>query len=255
MIIDIQELIDYIKCPVIYKLKKLNMYTPYISAHDKYNNDIHSFTYAYNALLSSNGSVNYDDVKQIFGSIYLGSKTQEDFIIVETGDSRDTLSTLRKKGTTNTLDFHEYNISNTYIPISIRYRYNVSISNITLTGTIDLIRQKDEEVHIINYIANSYNATGSLNNIETLAMVYAFRKIFKTKEDKAIIYLFDKNKELILDINKLQIKKLILNVINVSKAIRNNIIYFNSSDKCNSCAYYSICSNSKNLDLIFKKEV
>lgn len=258
MIIDIQDIEDFIFCPVYYKFKKLNIHTPYVDITKKYDEDIHKFTNGYNYFLETDGFINYDKVKQIFGSLWIGSKNQDDFIYIQTGDTNNTYANLRKKGIDNTLEFHDYNLKNQYNPLCFNYKYKVPImKNLYLTGTIDLIREKNKKVDVVNYISRSNYHTNInvTNNLESIAMAYAFRHIFNQNEDNLVLYLFDKRKEVNLSIDEHSFKKLKINVINIAKSINNNLIYFNSYDRCGRCPHSSTCKSDMYLDKAFNNKI
>lgn len=251
MIIDIQDIQDYMFCPVYLKLKKDNISTNNIYIQSKYDEVIKKFTYAYNDKLS-NDKVSFNDVKNYFGRLWMLNKNKEDYIYMQSSKN-DTYNKLRVKGINKTITFHEHNIKNPYKPIATNYKYAIDIMpNIKLTGSIDLIREKDNLVQVVSYIpTHNYSSINNLNNdIKTVASVFAFRKIFNTEEDSSVVYSFDRDKEYLLNINDTTFNKLKFNIMNVVNSIKNNIYYFTSYDRCSKCKYSNLCNQKKYINNI-----
>lgn len=249
MIIDIQDIQDYIFCPVYLKLKKKDISTNNIYIQSMYDEVIKNFTYAYNDKLS-NDKVSYSDVKNFFGRLWMLNNNKDSYIYMQSSKN-DTYNKLRIKGINKTIAFHEYNINNPYKPIATNYKYSIDItSNIKLTGSIDLIREKEGLVQVVNYIpSHNYSSLNILNNdVKTIASSLAFRKMFNIEEDCTIIYSFDRDKEIPLNINETSFNKLKFNVLNIVNSIKNNICYFTSYDRCTKCKYSSICNQKKYID-------
>lgn len=248
MIIDIKTIIDYSQCTLLCRYKLNGVYTPHTNLLDKYDSDMHKFASAYNLLLMDNQDINYKDVKKIFGSLWMGSKNKNKILFATTGDWRDTFNNKRKDGINSTLKYHDYTVEYPYIPIAVNYKYSVNITNnLTLTGTIDLIKQVDEDkIEIVNYNAHSRRAMeySIVNDIEVMAMVYAFRKEFNQIEDGCSIYCFDKNREYSVSHTDKCLETFRKSIINIAKAVHNNIYYYAPTYKCKQCIYKDCCSKN-----------
>lgn len=252
MIIDINEILDFLYCPLYYKFKATDVYTPYLKITEKYSSDIKKFMNAYNTFLAKDGEININVVKSIFGSLWIGQKNKDDFIFIDTGDNRDTFSYYRKRGTDDTLKYHELSVKKPYIPLINNYSYKVEITKgLYLTGNIDLISQHKEEIILVNYIPLSkfYTLSEIKNDINMMAMKYAYKKLFDSEPDKSLNYIVDKGKY--IESNKLNELKFKQTIINIAKIIKNNLIYCSSYDRCYKCNYKTMCENTNYVNKLF----
>lgn len=256
MTIDISQILEYLFCPVYYKLKSKGLHTSYIDSSIHYDNCLHKFVNAYNHKLNIDGSINYDSVKSIFSSLWIGTKTKEDYIFIET-NSTNRSSKIEKCAIESVLNFHSFNTKYPYSPIMVDYRYKVPIDkNIELTGCIELIREIDEKIEVVDYIskAHFFSAVANFDNdLNAIAMAYAFKHIFKYDADYMNMYYFNKCEEKRISPKEDDFYKLKKTVVNIAKCIHNNIIYYQTNDRCTKCGYHSMCRTTECYNTIFER--
>lgn len=246
---DIDHIVDYLFCPIYYKLRKNNISTNHIEYLTKYERDIKKFTSSYNFKLASN-TVSTGIVKQIFGKLWIKEK---DFVIADTSGCRNIYSDLRKKGISDTLFFHEAVKKNPYTPLLINLDYSIPFGDMHLRGRIPLLREKDNKVELVDYLGTSkhYLSSSIKDNINTVAAYFALEYLSEEKIDGVYIYVFDRRKY--VEITNIDTDKFYNNIINVTKAINSNIIYQGTYDRCFRCEYKKICPKIKKGDSLWKK--
>ena len=240
--IDIKEILDFLYCPMIVKYKRLGIITRYKNIKDKYEEDMKKFSYAYHLMQSHNG-ISIRDAKGIFAGLWLSNKT-DDYRYVDSGDLRNTQEFLRKKGIDSLIAFHERASTTAYFPIIFNYKYKVPVgTTIVLCGTIDLISQVGTSVELTCYkgLSQLYRKESLYNDLETVAMRYAFEYIFSIRPDKTTTYMLDTAKAYSCTQHNITI--LLDTIKAVAFAIENDMYYRASYDRCYKCIYNQECGN------------
>jgi hypothetical protein len=245
MIIDIKEVLAYSKCPMFYKNKYiLDKTNKYIEVSERYEEDVQKAAFAFFYKIKDREIVTMDIIKKAWGRLWINKKSSNEFIYSDTNNWRDGIGVKRREGIDALIKFYDNFKDNPGFPIAIDYRYKVKLSEaLTLTGGIDLIREIDNRIEIIDFRADekNYNAAHIANNIETTAMSLAFRKTFEDTEDSLYFYGFSKGKLHHL-VKKEKDYALLKNTVEcTAKCIHNKLFYCTPGEKCSTCVYNKIC--------------
>lgn len=259
--ISIDEIIDYSYCPMLYVLKyKTPEYkNKAIKLLDKYNDDIHKVIYRALNEMQDNKSIGLREIKTYWGKEWIKDKRKSHLVFGETYITKDTYNIRRRKGLDILFNFYNKFKEEKFIPLIINQKYNIKINKIlTLTNTIELLRQMDnEEIQLITFKTENYTKSSMLNELKITADYYIAKNIFPDKKIVHYVYNLDKN---IMYENKITNKKIEFfkyNIINIFKAIHNKLYYLNSGTHCYNCIYKNVCSGRMNqiINKIDKKEV
>lgn len=258
MKISIEEIIDYQKCPllyrfrwvdkidnVLYKTVKPNRY--YVSEY--FNIAMHRCIYAifYQTLNEDYPSPYF--VKKVWGKAWNKDRIKED-VIMNTGSWRNEVKKKEMNGLNALLNLHEYFIANTGTPILIGKEYIIKIGRHELTGVIDLVREKKIAEHsiieMIDFKSNEkHNTILYKSDIEVTAASYAFRELFGYKEDRIVFYEILSGKEKVVHRNENDYEMLRYTVNHIAASIEAGIFYPVLNSKCLECPFQTHCAKGK----------
>lgn len=168
--------------------------------------------------------------------------TQEELLTTKRNDKKITDNVMVAE------KIHEFCVNQSkqkIFPIAIEQNYNIKVGKIFVTGSIDLIREKQEEketyIEIVKFDTNEKAPTkhSAFYDFALMMDVLAFRKLFLKKEDRIVIHHIATGNELIIKNEDYQMKWFQETLSIVAKDMADNIIYPRYSNKCGSC----ICRN------------
>ena len=249
MEIDIQDVKEYCFCPMYYKYKKENKKTKYINIVESYDFVIRQSIFSFFALISEGQGPSMYILKRTFGAKWIGRKTKEDVMYLKPGDWRDSHNERRKKGIKALVKFYDLFKERHGFPIALNKTYSVPISkNLNLTGSFEIIRElKDKNnvssIDILHFRNDDvYKIDMAIDkDIEISALSFAFRSVFKVKEDQITIYSLHRGKSNITYRTKEDYRVMIRTIKNVAYLIKNKIFYAFPDNKCYSCIYKDVC--------------
>lgn len=262
--IDIQEVIDYAKCPMYYFFKyKSNEKTEYISTVEKYDKDMHRVIYFSFSRLQEGMPIRIEDVKAAWGRAWIKDKRRSDIIFSDTLSNKDTYNERRKKGINSLLNFQKNFSTNPGFPVIINKRYEINITkNLKLTGNFELVREmRDEfdktyiEIAVFKTDEHTNNKINKENDLNLIASSIAIEEYIENTKFKYMLYHIDKHNFFYLDNIEMHKNIFKQSVINIYKAIFNNIFYICPNERCISCTYKELCSKVENINKIVDKEV
>lgn len=249
IIINIQEVLDYAYCPMMYKYKYIdNLGDRYKTELEKYDICMHKCIYNFFTQAQFN-KISIANLKASFASNWIKTNSITNIIYSEPSSWRDTENEKRKQGIEAIIKFYNLIKDNVGIPLVINKDYKVQMtSKIYLTGTFEVIREVankkgDKNIEILSIISDGkfYNDMCLEKDLKVSAASYAFRKTFETREDIIKFYSIDKSKMYNTNRNKEDYKMLLNTVVNVCKCIHNEIFYICPTKKCHKCAYKKLC--------------
>lgn len=251
--INIQEVIDYAKCPMYYafKHKYIEYKSEYINLFEKYDEDIHKVIYYSFSKIQEGFPIRIEDIKVAWGRAWIKDKRKSSIIFSDTLSNKDIYNDRRKKGLEALMNFQNEFKYNPGFPIMINKKYEYKIANnLTLTGNYEVVREVEDEMnnkYLEVCIFKTNEHTGSkVNNMYDMKLISSSLAINKDVEypnKKYMIYHVDKKKHFYLTKLPNHEKIFKSSVINIYKAIYNNLFYICPSEKCFSCIYKELCNN------------
>lgn len=257
--INIQEVIDYAKCPMLYYFKyKAKEKTEYISTIEKYDNDIHRVIYYSFSRVQDGMPIRIEDIKAAWGRVWIKDKRKSHIVFSDTLSNKDTYNERRKKGIKSLLSFHKNFSQNPGFPVIVNRKYELPITkSLTLTGTFEIVRElRDEmdkpfiEVCTFKTDEHTNNKINRQYDLKLIASSMAIKNEIDGFNIKYLLYHVDKNSYHYLDKIPLHENIFKQTIINIYKAIYNNIFYICPDERCVYCPYKEVCSSLENVSKI-----
>ena len=258
--LDIKEVVDYAGCPMLYKYRYVDRHPnkpKTISLREKYDVDLHKCIYSFFIFLKSEGKVSLRDMKKRWADLWVGNTTTQELAYSDPKDWRDVYQEKLRSGIDAVLNFWNFYSDNPGDPIVINQRYALKLAcGITLTGTWDLIREVEygdvKILEVIDFKTGDFwnNKLAAKHDMEITAASYAFRSLFRSKEDGVVYHGLTKNAAYRSTRNNDDFRALEVVVANVAKAIEQKLYYACPSDKCNGCAYKTLCRDKLTLSIL-----
>lgn len=257
----IQEIIDYCKCPMFYKIKYIHpeLITEQISMFDKYDSDIHKVIYFSMNRVSENSTIRIEDIKAAWGRAWVKDKRRVDLIFADTASYGDTYNERRMKGLNALIKFRKTFNDMHLFPMIINKSYRININkDLYLTGSFETVAEvtlEDKTKVIQNFAFRTNEHCNSLVNYKFDMKMMASSIALKNTIDiefENYIYNVDANRMIQYKMQNLDDITFRKNIYRVHTAINNNIFYVCPSDKCFSCIYNNICRNVNNVRRLMK---
>lgn len=260
--VDIQEIIDYSKCPMLYFFKhKHKTSTPYIDVNNKYENDLLKIIYYSYSKIQDDSFIRVEDIKQMWGRLWIKDKRKIDLVFSDSYLHKDFYNTKRIKGLESLLLFRNNLAQDNSFPIAINQPYKIKIDDIIINGKFDIVREVINEKgkkEIQSCIFKTDNYSTRLTQKYDLKFncdAIAIEQLIDKKVDISnMIYYIEKGKSVSKKNTKLSKLAFAHNVKTIHKLILDDVYYMSINEHCDSCIYSSICANNHNIDLLIDKE-
>lgn len=258
--IDIQEIIDYAKCPMFYafKYEYKQHKTDYVNIIEKYNNDIHKVIYYSFSKIQDGSPMRIEDIKVAWGRAWIKDKRKNSLIFSDTPSNKDMYNDKRKRGFDSLVSFYRSFSKNPGFPVMINEEYKLNISNsLILTGRYEVVRELEDEllnkyleICIFKTDDCSNNSINNLYDLKLIASSLAISNDVEYNNKKYMIYNIDKKKFFYLNDIDLHEKLFKKNILNIYKCIYNKMYYICPSEQCITCTYKEVCNNMENISEI-----
>lgn len=262
--IDIQEAIDYCKCPMYYffKYKHPEIKTDYVNTVEKYDKDIHKVLYYSFSRAQEGLGIRIEDIKAAWGRAWVKDKRKSHIMFTDTLSNKDTYNERRKKGLDSLLNFHKNFSKNPGFPVLINKKYSIDITkNLKLTGDFEVVRElKDDmgnpfiEVDIFKTDEHSNNRVNKEYDMKLTAAALAAKEYISYHDIRYMLYHVDKKNKIYHTDQTIHTDIFKKSILNIFKAIHNNIYYMAPDEKCFHCIYKDVCADQENVFKILDKE-
>lgn len=249
--INLSEIIDYANCPMIHYFKWVNgIPSDQIALHDRYATDFRNVIYYCYTKIQDKEPIRIEDIKQMWGKVWVLDKRKSSIIFSDTGIGKDTYNIKRVEGLTNLLSYREHLLENKCYPIIINYPYVINIDGIKIKGNIDIVKEVElpngeKEIYICTYLPDTYNihlenAYGFKINVDYVALV---EMLCQNHNIKKRIYNVSRSKETIKDVDDIEEHFLKHNLKTIFNLIKNKVYFITPGIKCKHCIYRELCKN------------
>lgn len=241
MKIKFNDLMTYIKCPMLYLIE--NMYgikSP--DPKDELEDAIKQVIFHYYFKLLDGKVVDENVLKSKWESIWFDGVKISDVLL-----EQDSKIKMGYQGWNMISEFFKSNYSNPGRPLVINDSFEIPVGDHIVTGSIDLVRECNEGyrkwIDIVHFTASNYTPEEweLRNNFYTTLQSYAFRTQFQTKEQKLTIYSLKKNKPVETSRDEEQFKRLESLVNIVATSIQSNFYYPRPTFFCKNCKSNETC--------------
>jgi CRISPR/Cas system-associated exonuclease Cas4 (RecB family) len=244
MKIAFNDLMEYVKCPIIYLMKTVyGKDEP--SMKDQFNKGIKKVLNNFFFRIMDNEILTAEDLKNRWEIAWFKNMEVKDVLYGE----QDKKAKMGYQGLDMLINFHRLNYNNPGRPLAVAYDYEIPIGEHILTGTIDLVREAKEGyrkfVDIVYFSTSDYapDEWETANNLSTTLQSYAFRKEFILKEQRLTYYPLKTNKPIFTTRDEDSFKKLVSFVNIICTSIESNFYYPRPTVLCRQCPYKKFCEH------------
>lgn len=238
-----REILDFMNCPLKYKFKHINkVETKEKSARETFSETLHkTIQYFYNVIKDEQKIPSNAELRDYWGDLWLNDLDTEKILYNTTNEK----SRLTRKGYSYLQTFYQNHKYNPGIPIGVNVDYAINLGNYSISGNIELIRVKDGKVQLVYFSTSQYKPSEFqiLNDISYTLTSYAYRQMFKEKENELICYHLATGKEIILYRNHKDVEKVLTTIDNIYNTIKDNRYWQRMSYLCSQCPYQDYCTN------------
>jgi CRISPR/Cas system-associated exonuclease Cas4 (RecB family) len=257
MRIHIDEVMDYVTCPALYKFKDVDQLDP--PQHGKGRPTKNSVIELYDVALHKSIAYLFNSVQDGFypskmnlskrwGFLWTKPRADQEDIRFRQTSWRDTHQIKNKQGWEKLQKVWEYYKENDGAPIMVNYPYEIQIGEHILVGTVDLVRvvkneKGREEIVMTEFVTDERNAPflHVRRDWRVTAASYAFRKIMQVSEQKIVYHgiISGKLTETKRDEQDYQQLEHLLN--SIDHMSKHDIFYPVFNDRCLTCPYQKYC--------------
>jgi len=255
--IHIRDVLDYCHCPMLYRYKHADesdrLQSKRISVIEKYDHDLHKAVFAFLAALQNQEDVPAKSITNIWGSIWLGNKTQQEIIYTSSYSWGVIENDRRKRGLESLMAVFEHYRKNPGVIIAVNEPYKIQISkDLELIGEWDLIREVKSGIEVVDFKTDDkvHNKVVIEHDLELTAAAMAFRHVFKLQEDRLSYFGLDRKKIQSTKRGLDDFKRLKHTVRCVATSIDQNLFYAKPDVKCRTCPYRIACASNMGYDMI-----
>ena len=251
MRISVKELLDYTKCPLLFKFRHVDCLPYKKDIDDFYREIIKTSIFYYYFSMIERKIKSFESILRKWESLWFSSEMTQVFPESE-------LRELSNKAVLTLTKFHKSISEESITPIAVNFPYDVILvgdKNIQVTGEIDLIKiiddrtRKSETSLVFFSTARSKPDEFMLKNSISFTMAsYAFRNSFKSKEDKIYINNINSQDNIYTARTGGDFSRAEKIIRNICKAIDEKIYYPNpNAFNCSGCRYKLFCINERSI--------
>ena len=234
MIMTVEELFDYMNCPLHHNFKYIKCIPDNdISDKQKFNDSIDLVVRNFYYMLMDDKFLNPNELKMKWQTA-----CQSTGHIIEANDSIKALKILTS--------FHDWAKDNCGVAFDIDRECLIPIGDDKICYKLPIIRQKfDKTVDILHlkHWKASIDTFKIETDIEFALSVLAFHIVYDSVPDTVTVFNCITGKELILRIGNNELTRIQSTIDNIMKAVASNIKYPRWNIYCNTCAYKPQCKS------------
>ena len=250
--IDIDEIVTYMHCPVMYLFKyKTGHTTQYINLNEKFDIDMHKLFYNMFGRLQDGDEVEVAHLKKAWGALWMSERKGFEVVIAEPRTWRDTYNMKQKAGI-KAIDllWKNYLKVDPFDVILVDQKYIVEIdSDLYLTGKWEVVREvkvgDDKKIEIIDLRVDDTWKNGFYvkTDLKLTADSYAFKQMTGFTEDVIVLYRGLKGAETVTTRTEADHNLLKHTVRQITKAIDQELFYPKITPACSTCPFRHACEN------------
>lgn len=260
MRLSLQEIVDYQKCPMLYKFRWVDGIDVSVSEKRKVPNRLHIIEEFDKALhhvvygifnqLGDGAWPSAYYVKKRWGKVWNQNRKKED-VLFDTGSWRNEHRKRERQGLNALLALHKDFSNGPGTPILIGKGYEIKVGNHMVSGVMDLVRETYDEsdkpiIEIMDFKTDDRQSSLHVKgDMEVTAASLAFRNLFGYTEQRITYYGTLSKKQVHTARTKKDYRLLEIAVDNVAKGIENNIYYPVLNSKCFECPFQKHCEKKE----------
>jgi len=257
--ISIDEIKQYMRCPLAYKLYNVDKIKSPLSLQETFDKNLRQCVmFFYYSILNEGRILTEDQFKKKWEGLCKIRKDQTGLQYILT-PSRDAgginyiysdekrEKEMAIKGWIVLKNFYRDFINNPGYPIVLDLEYEVLIDNVWVTGKIDLVRtvEDNKEELVLTKVIHSKGKTISQyildTSIDISLEVYAFRKMFRQEENRIEVYFTDSREIMQTSRNQNDMQRMGIIINNIYEGISRQIYYPRDDTSCQFCKSMQYC--------------
>ena len=257
MQISIDEILDFVACPVLYKYRHVDKLEPpqpkmgrmtKNSVVELYDKALHKSVFYIFHRIQDGFYPSLANLSKTWGNVWIRPRAEVESIKFQSTSWRDTHKRKESQGWSNLKRIHEYYEAEHGTPIMVDYTYEIPIGNHTLTGTIDLVETKRnkagrEEIVMTEFVVDERNMPylNIRRDWKVTAASYAFRKVMRVSEQKIVYHgiVSGKRHDTIRDQDDYTQLEHLINII--VESTERELFYPSFNTRCESCPFQKLC--------------
>lgn len=265
MEITVDQILTYLECPMKYKMKYVYGIKEEKDLKIEFRKALHQITFFYYTSLLNGNMPTMKIMKNKWSHIWSAAFDEvgkvEDFLLKPRRYSGKGMAirSEAKEAKFNRDGFemiHNFYMNHTekkFVPILINQDYRFSFDDITVIGNFELIREiLDIEsgsrfIDIVDIKTSSSTMSSFLleNDLRSTMASYAFREVFKGKEDRICFHYMKNGEETFTRRSEKDFNRMKAIVKDVVKCIQQEVFYPRQTFLCSSCPFEKECSSLK----------
>lgn len=250
----INEIVDYSECPMIHYFKYVKGYdVEGESLNFQYISKITEVIYAMYYRVKDKELVRTEDIKAMWGTRWVTDKRKSSLVFSDTKVNRNDYGDKRLFGLKTLLNYKKYLEANKCYPVLINYPYSIKIGNCEVTGTIEVLKEvqndkEEKELQVCSYITDIHNA--QLETLYNLKLNASYIAINEMVDDKNVkikkrMYNLSRHKETIKSVSTMNKEYVLHSLKTIINQINNKVYFMSPGIKCKTCSYKNKCQNIK----------
>ena len=261
MEIDFRDVLDYIRCPLLFyfkKAKNLNLESD-LNIHDEYHSAIiKTIQYFYYKIMDGQVIIGTDEIKNRWERNFQLQNDEADRHILEdyTQPANQGNPRLRKRNKRRKLlyegwgllsKFHKSHYEDPGVPVAVDLDHRIKVGNIYVNGNIELARVIGEDknkVEIVSFRTRKKLPTDFeiRHDMSITFQAMLFRDAFGEKEDILTYYLLDNDRAIQTHRSSMDLQKLDTVISNVCTSIEQEIFFPRYTFQCYYCHAQEFCA-------------
>lgn len=251
MRISIDEIKDYMQCPIRYKFVHVDRLPAPFDSEKYYKECLKLTIFFYYFCMIEKKDISFDVVLRKWESLWFNKNMTSNF-------TDDYLRSKSNEAVTHLTDFYKKIYGEKIIPIAVNFPYEAVLpggENLHVVGSIDLIRvvndktaQRETQIvsfHVSKHLPDEFTIK---NEISSTVASYVFRKTFKTKEDRIKIISVAHKSDSVTTRTPGDFNRCEAIIRNVCAGIRGKVFYpVPARNVCPRCSYRLFCINERAL--------
>lgn len=257
MIISIEEILDFVACPVLYKYRHVHKIEPpqpkvgrmtKNSVVELYDKALHKSVFYIFHRIQDGFYPSLANVSKTWGNVWIKPRAELESIRFQSTSWRDTHKIKETQGWNKLKAFHEFYKTAHGTPIMIDYKYSVPIGKHTLTGSIDLVEtvrneQNREIITMTEFVTDERNMPylNIRRDWKVTASSYAFRKVMRLSEQKIVYHgiISGKRHDTVRDEKDFKQLEHLIDIIVETK--EQGLYYPSFNERCETCPFQKLC--------------
>ena len=244
------QIMDFIRCPLLYKFKHVMKIDKKDQEASLYQSALYSVVMYYYYNLMNGTVLSKDKIRNKWYKMWnTDQRSVEDILFKHNGGKR--LTNYNLNGIKSLELFYENEMKKTFTPIVVNTEVSLKFGDYIYTDALDLVREtKIEDKPIIEVVrissaAHAHRRIMINHDFKTAFQTLAFRHYFETEEDRSIIYDLKLGKEHIIKISDDEFKRIEAIVVGIGDSIAKERFYPIIGQQCRYCPYIGVCDKYK----------